>query len=492
LARGWPGHLHPVDGRLGRRRSDRHEADIVAMVFDEIRIENFKLWQDTQSVLLAPITVLFGTNSSGKSSIEQFLLMLKQTAASSDRVRVLHAGDRSTPVDVGDFPDYIHHHDVTRPLRFRLAWTQPKPLVVEDALDDSFSFVAERITFSAELVQGPRAQLRVARLEYLLVASDGAELRVTMAQDAQRSTKYRLAFEGFEAVRNKGRPWELPSPIRFYGFPDEAIGYFQNTAFLADLSLALERQLGRISYLGPVRTYPRRYYLWSGTTPEHVGWQGEETVEAILASRDRLYNFKKRQAVVSLEAAVARWLKQLGLIDSFEVSPIAEGRPHQEVRVRVQGSPDTVLLTDVGFGVSQVLPVLVQCLYAEPDSTIVLEQPELHLHPKVQMALADVLIQVVRARENSTERRIQMIIESHSEHFLRRLQRRIAEASVEPSEVALYFCDVARGVGRLRQLEVDLFGDIGNWPHDFFGDPMEDIAAQAEARLIRVVGEETG
>lgn len=454
-------------------------------MLDEFSIQNFKLWRDTGSIELAPLTVFFGGNSSGKSSIEQLLLMLKQTAASSDRTRVLHAGDRSTPVDLGDFVDFIHHHDTTNTLSFKLGWTEQRPLVIEDALNPKFRFSARRIEFSAALGAAPGGQLRMTSMKYLLRSDSGEILTASMQQDAKRPTRYQLRFEGFDEVRNKGRPWELPAPSRFYGFPDEAIGYFQNTAFLVDLSLALERQLARITYLGPLRTYPQRYYIWSGSAPEHVGWQGEDTVEAIMASRDRRFNFKQRQKTVSLETAVARWLESLGLIEAFEVKPIAKGRPHQEVRVRVHGSRDTVLITDVGFGVSQVLPVLVQCLYAEAHSTIILEQPELHLHPKVQMALADILIEAVRAREESVPRGMQLIVESHSEHFLRRLQRRIAEQWVTPDEVALYFSDVGKGEGRLTQLDVDLFGNIVNWPKDFFGDPMEDVAAQAEARLRR-------
>lgn len=454
-------------------------------MLNEFSIQNFKLWRDTGPIELAPLTVFFGGNSSGKSSIEQLLLMLKQTAASADRTRVLHAGDRSTPVDLGDFVDFIHHHDTDKTLSFKLGWVEPRTLVIDDALNPNFRFAARRIEFTAEVRTATGGQLRMTSMKYVLRSDEGGVLTAGMQQDSRRATKYQLRIEGFDEVRNKGRPWELPPPSRFYGFPDEAIGYFQNTAFLADLSLALERQLARITYLGPLRTYPQRYYIWSGSAPEHVGWQGEDTVEAIMASRDRRFNFKPRQKIVSLETAVAKWLKDLGLIESFEVKPIAKGRPHQEVRVRVQGSSDTVLITDVGFGVSQVLPVLVQCLYAEAQSTIILEQPELHLHPKVQMALADVLIEAIRAREDSTQRGMQLIVESHSEHFLRRLQRRIAEQWVTPDEVALYFSDVGAGEGRLTQLDVDLFGNIINWPKDFFGDPMEDVAAQAEARLRR-------
>src|SRR5581483_4004256 len=112
--------------------------------------------------------------------------------------------------------------------------------------------------------------------------------------------------------------------------------------------------------------------------------------------------------------------------ESFEVRQIAAHRKEYEVVVRARGPQESVNLTDVGFGVSQVLPVVVQCFYAHPNTTIILEQPEIHLHPAVQTALADLFIEAVQAREEGQDRSIQLIIESHSEHFLRRLQTRVA------------------------------------------------------------------
>src|SRR5271157_4195958 len=97
-----------------------------------LRIRNFKSWRDTGAVRLAPITVLFGNNSAGKSSIIQFLLMLKQTVESPDRRRVLHPGDGLTPVDLGTFRDLVYDHQETRRIRFELNWTLGEPLTFTD------------------------------------------------------------------------------------------------------------------------------------------------------------------------------------------------------------------------------------------------------------------------------------------------------------------------------------------------------------------------
>ena len=132
---------------------------------------------------------------------------------------------------------------------------------------------------------------------------------------------------------------------------------------------------------------------------------------------------------------------------------------------------------NAGFGVSQILPVLVLCYYVPGGSTIILEQPEIHLHPSVQSDLADVLIDVVKNRD------LQVIVESHSEHLLRRLQRRIAEGELPAKDAALYFCDIENGESKAQELEIAEDGFIKNWPRDFFGNEMGEVAALTDAAM---------
>ena len=186
-----------------------------------------------------------------------------------------------------------------------------------------------------------------------------------------------------------------------------------------------------------------------------------------------------------LTPSIAQWLKDLGIIDDFEVKAVAAGRKEYEVLVRTHPSASEVKLTDVGFGVSQVLPALVQAFYPERHATVWMEQPEIHLHPQVQAELADVFISAVQARENGVERKAQMIVESHSEHFLNRLLRRVAEGSLNPDDLAIYFCRRSGAKTDLEPLKLNEFGDIENWPANFFGDEMEDIAARTLAAMER-------
>lgn len=279
-----------------------------------------------------------------------------------------------------------------------------------------------------------------------------------------------------------GRKWPLPGPVKNYAFPDQVRTYFQNAGFLSDLEAAYEQVMDGILYLGPLREYPKRDYLWARSRPTDVGQRGEKAIDAILAATEAKLklNLKTKTRLQDFQAIVAFWLRELGLIHSFEVAEIAEGSNRFQAWVATRQDATKVLLTDVGFGVSQVLPVVTLLLYAPEGSTVILEQPEIHLHPLAQAGLADVIIYAAR------HRRVQVLLESHSEHLLLRLQRRIAEGKVKSDEVKLYFCDIGAGGSTLTPLHLDLFGQIENWPERFMGDAFFEAAEAERARLRRM------
>ena len=285
--------------------------------------------------------------------------------------------------------------------------------------------------------------------------------------------------ERFKPKRSRGRVWDLPPPVKCYGFPDQARGYFQNTGFLSSLELLFEDAFASTHYLGPLREYPARQYTWAGSEPSDMGQRGEAVVAALLSARRRGPEISMGQGIPrrNVEQHVADWLERLRLVRGFNVEEIAPGSNLYRVKVKTNYNSAEVLLTEVGFGVSQVLPVLTLAFYVPEGSTVILEQPELHLHPGVQAGLADVLIDAVKRR------RVQIILESHSEHLLLRLQRRIAEGQLAPSDAAIYFCDRPYGRSAIKRLEIDESGHIKNWPANFFGDTFGDREAIMNAAL---------
>lgn len=452
-------------------------------MLNKLRIKNFKSWKDTGPIRLAPLTVFFGANSAGKTSLLQFLLMLKQTSESQDQRRVIHPGDDYTPVELGTFQDLIFEHDLTRKLEFEFSWSLPKPLLIANRLQRS-STNTDELSFAASIASVGETQ-HVEWLEYKTSPLDKPTVVVRLKAKASTYQKYDLTAAGYNLVRNPGRVWPIPAPVRFYGFPPEVAAYYQNANFVNSLALALERQLKKLTYLGPLRGFPDRTYAWAGDIPENVGRDGDNTIAALLASTDRRFNFKEKQKNDTLQNVVARWLRKLGLLDSFQARRIAPNRKEYEVRVRARNSSKEVDLPDVGFGISQVLPVVVEAFYVARDSTVIIEHPELHLHPRAQSELADLLVEAIHARERGENRDVQFLIESHSEHFLQRLQRRVAEGIVQANEIAFYFCDYDSNGSHLKELKLNESGDIENWPTDFFGDPMADLTGRMTAAAQR-------
>lgn len=450
----------------------------------ELRIQNFKAWQDTGPVRMAPLTVIFGANSAGKSSLGHLLLALKQTARLADRKRALHLGDLQTDIDLGTFEDCLHGHDREAELSFTLGWKPPEPVTIRDPLTKS-SYAGDALRLQSSLRADARVLPEIRSFRYELLAQGNCTLSVRHGLD--EGGKPLLEADPMRLVHAPGRKWGIERPEKFYRFSDVTLARYQNADALALLPLEAERLLDALIYLGPLREPPRRTYHWAGDTVPNVGVRGELAIAAILSAADagRQLNRGHKQRRQRFDTFIAAWLKDLGVIHSFDVRPIATGRKEYEVVLRTRAQSPEVKLTDVGFGVSQVLPALVQAFYAPRHATVWMEQPEIHLHPRVQAELADAFISAVQSYEDGRPRDVQLVIESHSEHFLLRLQRRVAEGILKPDEVAVYFVRDGKAGAQLEELKLDIFGEIENWPEGFFGDDLGEIAARTKAAMLR-------
>ena len=452
-------------------------------MLDSLRLENFKAWRELD-VQFGKVTGLFGGNSSGKSSLLQILLMLKQTKNATDRGLVVDFGDANGLVNLGTFSDVVYKHDQDARIRWRLGWRLTTDVRVGADLNPQggalvLGHAGDRV-YSECSIGVQRSRLMAHSLRYAL-----NDYAFALEQLPDKPAEYRLVSESenFQFVRNRGRAWPLPGPIKTHLFPDQVRAFFQNTFVLGELEYGYEQTMDNIYYLGPLREYPKREYGWAGARPDDVGQRGEHTVDAILAATaqgDR-QNIAPRHRLMMFQELVAYWLKELGLIESFSIRELAEGSNLYRAWVKRDRYSAEVLLTEVGFGVSQILPVLVLLSYVPEGSTILMEQPEIHLHPSVQSGLADFMLWAARKRN------VQIIVESHSEHLLRRFQRRVAENEFSSEDVRLYFSSVENGVASLDDLELNEWGEIQNWPNNFFGDELGELSAITISSLQRKI-----
>ena len=241
-----------------------------------------------------------------------------------------------------------------------------------------------------------------------------------------------------------------------------------------------------LKYLGPLRDAPKPLYpLAPAADPYDIGIRGENTAYILELHKSKKIhyipsaNFKEaevdRKTITrTLEAAVTDWLQYLGVANS--VKSRDRGKLGHELKVELDNSGSLHDLTHVGVGVSQVLPILVMGLLAGTDSTLVFEQPELHLHPKVQTLLGDFFLSMALCNK-------QCIIETHSEYLIDRLRFRIAAATPEKelnSQAKIYFVEKPSESSQFREVVINEYGAISDWPEGFF-----DQSQQQAEQILR-------
>lgn len=421
-----------------------------------LHLKQFKAWADTGPIALKPITLLLGTNSSGKSSLIQSLLLLKQTIESPDRTIHLNLGgdERNDVFNFGDFSSILTQGSTDR--QFEIHFTFQRDSADNRVKAGGFDAVYGQTKGGALAIQ----QLRLS------TEPDGHVFRV------QRREKGAFAIYVEPEITTRGKSRDY-APERSIAFSSKAVTLLgEDGSVVQDISLAIRRELEGLIYLGPLRQKPRRDYPWNKGQPGIFEPDGKQAIDVLLASA--LLPGPDRNRVIK---DVSRWLKRMDLADQLQVRQVGRST-HYEVVIDSQSV--SANLRDVGIGISQVLPVLTVAFFAPPGSTVILEEPEIHLHPLAQSVLAELFA------EASRERQIQFVIETHSEHLFRRMQTLVARDVLSTDECELYFVEQDQGTAQLRRLQLDIYGRVTNWPERFFGDTLSETREQTRLMIQRM------
>ena len=251
-------------------------------------------------------------------------------------------------------------------------------------------------------------------------------------------------------------------------------------------NIATSYLAGGIRYLGPLRDEPRAAYPDSPEGDDtYVGSKGEFTASVLQRHGDRKVSvptpqpdgtIKTPRRPIQLVTAVNRWAEYLDLGQSFSVSD--QGRFGIQMQVRQKDVEGDLDLTSVGTGVSQLLPVIVLCLHAPIGSLLLIEQPELHLNPRVQQRLTDFLLAIAQSGRH-------LIVETHSEYLISRLRRHVAE---DPNNtlrdtIGIYFAKRVQGATTYELVQTNEYGGIDEWPENFFDQATEEEHAILSAAV---------
>lgn len=471
-------------------------------------LERFKPFDNLVQIPLSPITVIAGVNSSGKSSLFHGLLALRQTLLSPPRISGRTALElHGAFVEVDRFDEWIY--DKRRRGSFvaqfrvpvmiptdRLATldipSQEKNWIIQSRFQFNYNSDRDEVTTRTVLSAFASTNNGDSPIISLSIEPRGFQQRLEL-QIAGRSPVEawaKIQFNRFIPV------WEIRGRRAIGESAQKRYQVYEifRTIFKPALEVVEKELRERIHYLGPLRDKPRRMYRYSGVSVPDVGESGGNFVELLARNREKPIWFVDlpEQAIgqtvqwenltprrITFEQAVKDALRWMGM-QELDVKEIAPDIAAQALLPTLSNPKTHVTIADVGFGVSQILPVITLALLSNPEDILLFEQPEIHLHPYAQGKLAELLVCFAR-----TGRRI--LIETHSDHLINRLRRLVAEDASNTLQdlVSILFVhppEAGHGA-RIDTLRVNEFGLIDNWPPNFLAETMLDAKAIIEAGL---------
>ena len=482
------------------------------------RVHNFKAFQDTGNIELAPFTLLSGINSAGKSSLIQMLLLLKQSLESSPSQALNPSKGPFLQQSLGDnFYDFLFAHPdlSSATLTYHLAFAydpSDNEVKLYSALNQLLDFIAVELPkrlFAEVVVRFDwranghlHSTVRVADLQIRLNIDENPLVGVHI--QAKDEGEYEVEFDASTCSQITELNLTQIEVVDFSHFlPDSFVIYGQPTTQDVTLSLArlfhrlfaaVRRDLSEsIYYLSSFRTPPLRVYTTGQTGGMVLNPNGSNFAEVLWRFREQVVPFVNPngdELELPLRDMVARILREtLGLKQRVQVKPVAQGLDILEVKVQTLGAtPALVTLPDVGLGYNQILPIIIQGLLTPHGGLVIFEQPEIHLHPEVQLRLINFFIGLARAGR-------WVLVETHSNLQVESLCLAIAKAHRDQLEkkVNILFVhppDEKHPSARIEPVRINSYGEILNWPPYFLPDMASLYEETLAAGLAKQVKEE--
>lgn len=455
-----------------------------------IRLQRFKAFEDSGWIEFKPITLLFGYNSAGKSSILQALLMLKQSIKNmAEEVPFVFSSEKG--IDLGAFEDVVHKHDIDhkKPMIISLrvdiekeALTRLNKTELVSVNEETASYLEEniddsektQIEFSIEISYNQKRRF-IAVKGFSLIDKENNRTILSMKKKGVSETEKPEYFSEFIDCKNK------KIPLSWYNFVPiiKPEGEFEDISKVTDsIRKAVIIGLDGLVNIGPLRELPERTMLFTGEKPASVGIKGEDTFKL-------LFNDKHSASPMHLEEKLNSYLKKYNYL--YEWNMLRSNLGQFVLKDISTGTAANIV--DVGFGISQVLPIAVQLYATGKNQILLIEQPEIHLHSKAQADIADLLIDTLE-KEKKT-----IIVETHSENLLLRLRRRVAEGRIASEDIALYYVEQKNAVSTVHLMNINEYGDIEGMPEvfrDFFIDNYNEIMKLHEAKGKKLLEENKG
>lgn len=416
-----------------------------------LEVAGLKSIRTKQSIDIRPLTILAGANSSGKSSMMQALLLLKQTLeAPYDPGGLLIHGPNAEFTSVDQLLFHGSGEKRVNTLFIKIGVNQENEIALTLSRSE----------------KGGRAQLEPTLQETILIGKHGSLSEQTSVEDLREMIYGTKKIDGLlgdnPSVRIAKNRCFVQGTLVLDAFSLEHVHEIKPAFPFTVL-------INGIIHLPGLRGNPRRTYPVASVGSKFPGAFQNYTASVVSSwahdSKDTLKELGDD-------------LSKLGLTWKVVAQPLDDTQIELRVgrlpKPRQGGGKDLVNIADVGLGVSQVLPVVVSLLAAVPGQLVYIEQPEIHLHPRAQVAMASLLAK-------AAQRGVRVVAETHSSLVLLGIQSLVAEGELNPTDVALHWFkrDDETGETTVQSAELDAAGRFGDWPEDF-----ADVELGLESRYL--------
>lgn len=492
-----------------------------------IEIENFKGFGPRQRIDFAPLTLFFGRNSGGKSSVFHAIAFLKQILDTGHATLGMLPSSEGR-LSLGGFRQTVHGQDVRKPITLTIQFTVPKGRIPPPAwADDPMTGPQPELYIACALMEitvevsfAPPSSSTVTRFA---LTADGEEVLSIIKQaglngeDGIAHCQMNLVWAARHQISNESEsnevvawprtckqasalpnPQSLPfAPYDFFSTATEV--YFDHLVHFA--TTLARSQLSGLMHLGPLRDLPTSEYEATNDLSANRWYTGIAAWDAIhWMPASGIEQVNDWLSDDRLAAGVQIWRQEL--IDVTHLSRYAYPQlntdltemwhrttPTPRLRFVPTSQRQTLMPTilrpqDIGVGISQLLPVVVACVDRR-GRLLLIEQPELHLHPSLQTSLGDLLL--AARLSTSSESSSPIVVETHSEHLILRVLRRIRETHdgelppppsrhCRPDDVAVYFFENNQEGTKATRLRIGADGEfIDRWPYGFFDERSEEL-----------------
>ncbi len=411
-------------------------------------LSNYRCFAKGVDVELRPLTIVLGKNNSGKSALVRAPLLCN-TGINTDSPAPLDL-DLLGDDFLESFTDLIYGNRPHGSIDIELVFeTDELPLRL-------FATVQHIDEYQSQIITSLQLERRDMRVRFDWEPADPPEnVLYTIDYNGRKFPNLQVTFAGLLPSGEMN----VPSQLRY---------------FLDETAIDIRDEFPTIRYFGPFRDRPQRRYRLPARTPISLGVSGEYAAAALASDIARQQGRLLHEVNEFLQPELSGW----------KLNVVERAGMYAVVLTFQDDESFMVNLTDAGTGVAQELPILVQRaldVLNPPDQPIleIVEQPELHLHPAAHGGLADMYVTAAK-RSN-----VRFIVETHSETFLLRVRRRVAEGRLNPDILAVYFLESSQGTATVRPINIAADGSLDYWPAGVFSEDYEEARALTKAQSLR-------